>query len=171
MKQYYIYKIICLCDEWNGKFYIGKHYGELNDNYTGSGRLIREYFKEFGKEKDITYEKIILEIGDEFNICDLEREYIREGIESALCLNINRVSSRGNFGQKLSKEHRRKLSESGKRRKHSEEVKQKISKSLKGKHLSEERKQKISESLKGKQLSDERRKHMSEAQKKRRARN
>lgn len=147
MKQYYIYKIICLCDEWNGKFYIGKRYGNINDNYTGSGKMIKEYFKQFGKEKDITYEKTILEIGDEFNICDLEREYIREGIKSELCLNMICVSSKGNFGHK------------GK--KHSEETRRKISEAKKG----------IMSWNKGKHLSEEHRKNISEAVKKQWARN
>lgn len=155
MKQYYIYKIICLCGEWNGKFYIGKHYGKLDDVYTGSGKLIREYFKEYGKEKDITYEKIIIEIGDEFNICDLEREYIREGMESELCLNLYCVSSRGNFGTQHSEESRKKM-----RKPKSEEAKQKLRKPK-----SKEHRRKISEGMKGRTFSEESRKKMSEAKK------
>lgn len=141
MKQYYIYKIICLCDEWNGKFYIGKHYGTLDDNYTGSGRLIKEYFSKYEKIKGLTYDKQILEVGDENNICDLERDYIREGSESALCLNLYCTSSKGTFGYKgkiFSEEHKRKLSEARKGKvsphkgkKHSEETKRKISDGVK----------------------------------------
>ena len=160
MKQYYIYKIICLCDEWNGKFYIGKHYGKLDDNYTGSGKLIKEYFKEYGKEKDITYEKIIIEIGDEFNICDLEKEYIQEGMQSEMCLNLYCISSTGSFGnhKSLSDEHKRKLSEVRKGMKHSDETKHRMSESQKkrkgdknpmyGKNHSDETKQKMSEAAK-----------------------
>lgn len=48
-KRFYVYKITCLCDEWNGKFYIGSHYGYVDDNYTGSGNKIKEYFKLYGK--------------------------------------------------------------------------------------------------------------------------
>lgn len=190
MKQYYIYKIICLCDEWNGKFYIGKHYGELNDNYTGSGRLIKEYFKEYGKEKDITYEKLILEIGDEFNICDLEIDYIREGMESELCLNLYCGSGGGSqLGQKHSEEAKQKISEAhrGKpkseeakqkmrkpksdetkqkmRKPKSEETKQKMSEAKKGRVYSEEHRRKMSESHKGKIYSEEHRRKMSEAHK------
>lgn len=141
MKQYYIYKIICLCDEWNGKFYIGKHYGNINDNYTGSGKLIKDYFSKYEKERDITYEKIILEIGDENSICDLEREYIREGLKSELCLNINYG---GSGGSRLGQHH-------------SEETKQKLSESHKGK---------IGPN-KGKLFSDEHKRKMSEAAKRR----
>lgn len=157
MKQYYIYKIICLCDEWNGKFYIGKHFGKIDDNYTGCGRLIKEYFKEYGKEKDVTYEKIILEISAEFNICDLEREYIREGMKSELCLNMICNSSKGYFGHKFSAEHKRKLSEA--------------TKGIKRKPFSDKHKRKISEGLKGRKLSAEHRRNLCEASKRRWARN
>ena len=38
MKQYYIYLTINLI---NGKKYIGKHYGELDDSYLGSGTILQ----------------------------------------------------------------------------------------------------------------------------------
>lgn len=191
MKQYYIYKIICLCDDWNGKFYIGKHYGDIHDNYTGSGKLIKEYFKTFDKIENVTYEKQILAISDEIAICDLEREYIREGMQSELCLNLICNSGKNCYGhkhsdevkQKISESHkgmryseetRRKLSELGKNRvpwnkgkTMSEESKRKMSESAKGRPKSEETRRKLSEAKKGKTFSDEHRKHMSEAQKKR----
>lgn len=86
-KSFYVYKIICIKDEWNGKFYIGSHYGYVNDRYTGSGRKIKEYFNLYGKDK--TYKKEILEISDnEIYIKDKEREIIRENIENDLCLNM-----------------------------------------------------------------------------------
>lgn len=37
MKQYYVYMTTNLL---NGKKYIGMHYGELDDNYLGSGFLL-----------------------------------------------------------------------------------------------------------------------------------
>ena len=137
MKEYYIYKIICLCGEWNGKFYIGKHYGDIHDNYTGCGRLIKEYFKKYGKVLDKTYVKEIIDYGDENSICDLERDYIRKYMESELCLNMICHSGIGYFRQKHSDEAKRKISESLKCRtgennpmygkKHSEETRRKIS--------------------------------------------
>ena len=156
MKQYYIYKIICLCDEWNGKFYIGKHYGDIHDNYTGSGRLIKEYFKTFDKIENITYEKQILAISDEIAICDLEREYIREGMQSELCLNLHCVSCSGalNKSWKLSDETKTRMSKAQKGRTFSEESLRKMSESQKkrtgekagmyGKKHSEESKLKMS---------------------------
>ena len=38
MKKHYIYLTTNLI---NNKKYIGKHYGELNDDYLGSGNLIK----------------------------------------------------------------------------------------------------------------------------------
>ena len=198
MKEYYIYKITCLMDEWNGKFYIGKHYGKLDDNYTGSGRLIREYFKKYDKIKGLTYDKQILEVGDENSICDLERDYIRKGQQSELCLNLIRSSSKGHFEHAHSNEAKQKMSISHKGMKHSEEAKQRISEAKKGKkrkpfsaehikHMceaqkgqnnpmygkkhSEETRKKMCEAQKGKQLSAEHKRKLSETAKRRWARN
>lgn len=174
MTQYYIYKIICLCDDWNGKFYIGKHYGTLDDNYAGSGKLIQEYFRKYGKVLDKTYVKEIIDYGDENSICDLEREYIRKGKQSELCLNLQCQSSKGHFGQKHSEESRNKIGEAHKGKKHSEETKKKMSESSKGQTpwnkgekgcYSEESRKKMSESSKGKPKSEEARKKMSESRK------
>ena len=34
----------------NGMRYIGKHYGELNDGYLGSGTKLKQDIQKFGKE-------------------------------------------------------------------------------------------------------------------------
>ena len=174
MNEYYIYKITCLMDEWNGKFYIGKHYGKLDDNYTGSGRLIREYFSKYEKIKGLTYDKEVLEVGDENSICDLERDYIRKGQQSELCLNLIQSSSKGHFEHAHSNETKQKMSESHKGMKHSEEHKRKLSEAQKGqnnpmygKKNSEETRKKMREAQKGKQLSAEHKRKLSEAAKRR----
>ena len=42
MKQYYIYETT---NNINNKKYIGKHYGEIDDSYLGSGILIKKAIK------------------------------------------------------------------------------------------------------------------------------
>ena len=56
MKYYYIYLTTNLI---NGKQYIGQHYGELDDPYLGSGKLLKKAIEEYGKEN---FEKTILYI-------------------------------------------------------------------------------------------------------------
>ena len=45
MKQHYIYLTTNLL---TGKKYIGKHYGELDDKYLGSGTRLKEDIKKIG---------------------------------------------------------------------------------------------------------------------------
>lgn len=162
--NYYVYKITCLMDEWNGKFYIGKHFGKVDDNYTGSGRLIKEYFAKYGRVNGVTYIKEIIDYGTEDNICDLEREYIREGMQSELCLNMICHSGKGTYKFSFSDEQKKNISSSLKgktpwnkgivmntesRLKMSEAAKKRQS-NRKGHTCSDGHKTKISESLKGK---------------------
>ena len=52
---HYVYQITNLI---NNKKYIGKHSGELNDSYLGSGENVKNAIKKYGKEnfrKDILY--------------------------------------------------------------------------------------------------------------------
>jgi group I intron endonuclease len=71
MKKHYIY---LTTDHLHNKKYIGKHYGELNDNYYGSGNIIKNVITKYGTSilsKEILY---ISQTEEENNI--KEKEYI-----------------------------------------------------------------------------------------------
>ena len=78
---YYIYMTTNLI---NGMRYIGKHHGEINDSYLGSGSKLKEDIKKFGK---INFKKDILYISQsEEENCQKEIEFIKafNAVESPL---------------------------------------------------------------------------------------
>ena len=189
--MYYIYRIT---NKVNGKTYIGQHkYRKLNDNYMGSGKLLKLAKKKYGKEN---FEKEILEF-DIPNIDlanDWEQMYIL--FERAKGKAEYNIANGGQGRLSISEETRRKLSESHKgqtawnKGKHHceetrrisearkgkpshnkgkpmpEEQKKKISETLKGRHYhTEEARRKMSETRKGRHPSEETRKRMSDAHK------
>lgn len=182
-KCFYVYKIICLCGEWKDKYYIGSHYGYTDDNYTGSGKKIKEYFKLYGKNE--TYTKEVVEIcKDKDEVENLERMLIKNNIDNINCINIRIQSGRGMLGKTFShsdeikekmrkkiftEEHRKRLSEAHKGKPLSEEHRKHISDCQKGISkgpFSEERKKRLSEAKKGKKLTEEHRRKVSEGTKK-----
>ena len=93
MKQYYIYLTTNLT---NGMKYIGKHYGDLDDSYLGSGKLIQEEIRKLGKEQ---FSKEILYISQsEQENCNKEREYIAtyNAISNPMFYNIHVGGAGGN---------------------------------------------------------------------------
>lgn len=181
-----IYRITNLI---NGKTYIGQHkYKKLDDDYMGSGTLIKRAIKKHGME---SFKKEILE----FNIPtvelanDWEQMYILfERVKRKAEYNIaNGGKGKGTVSEKT----KQKISEimkgntNSKGKYHSEETKKKISLANKGrpgmkgennpmwgKHHSEETKKKLSETKigknnpnYGKRLSEETRRKISEARK------
>lgn len=168
--MYYIYKTTNLI---NGKTYIGQHkYIKLNDDYIGSGILLRRAIEKYGKEnfkKEILYSNIqYKETAD-----DIERFAINKERKLGKAeYNIADGGQGGNLGEDVN----RKIGLLSKGRKpmlgkhHTPETCQRISEAKIGKHFSEEHKQNISEALKGNKNnlgnhhSDETRKIMSEKQ-------
>lgn len=162
--MYYIYRIT---NKINGKTYIGQHrYKYLNDDYMGSGKLLKKAIKKYGIEnfeKEILYSRIQYKATAD----DIERFAIKK--ERALGKAEYNIADGGqggspNKGRHFSEEWKRKISESKKGKSgfigrcHSEETRRKISESKKGhqawnkgKHCSDETKRKISETLKGHQ--------------------
>lgn len=173
--MYYIYRIT---NKINGKTYIGQHkYKKLNDSYMGSGKILKQAIKKYGKEnftKEILYSRIqYKETAD-----DMEKFAISK--ERALGKAEYNIANGGYGGcGYLSEEHKKKISEANKGRipwnkgKHwSEETKRIISEKTKGrpssmkcKHHSEETKRKIAESSKGKRLTEEAKRKISESTK------
>lgn len=169
--MYCIYKITNLI---NNKTYVGQHkYKKLNDNYFGSGVLIKQAIKKYGKEN---FTKEILEANIETVELanDFEQMYIL--FERAKGKAEYNVAS-GGFGTKgcapwnkgkqnvYSEEQLKRLSESHKGYKHTSEQKRKISEANKGRNFSDESKRKMSESRKGIIFSEETKKKLSEAKK------
>lgn len=183
--MYYIYRIT---NKINGKTYIGQHkYKKLDDDYMGSGKLLKLAYKKYGIEsfiKEILYSNIqYKETADdverfaiakeralgkaEYNIADGgEGGYTGPKSEETKKRMSERMKGNTwNKGRKLSEEHKKKISESGRGRTHRNKGKPGT---WLGRHHSEESKKKISEAHKGKKLTpftEEHRKKISEAKK------
>lgn len=177
---YTIYKIT---NNVNGKIYIGKHQTKNPmDGYYGSGKLIREAIKKYGKE-NFTKEVLFL-FDSEQEMNQKEKELITEEFVSRNDTYNAGVGgeggphfkgrSHGSYMKDLneSKEHREKISEGLKQYyssnpkrevKHTDKFKQKVAASRRGKTMSEETKAKIAASLRGKKHSEETKEKMRKA--------
>jgi group I intron endonuclease len=135
--MYYIYRITNLI---NGKTYIGQHkYKELNDEYMGSGKLLKKAFEKYGIE-NFKKEILIFNVSKKEHIDLLEKTFIaseREKVGAKNCYNI--TDGGGGKTSPCSEETKRRMSEALKGNKNN-----------KGHHHSEEAKRKISEANKGK---------------------
>ena len=112
MKQHYIY---LTTNTINGMKYIGKHYGELDDAYLGSGKLLKADIVKYGKEH---FQKSILYISnDDLENSEKEKQFIAlyNAVSNPLFYNIHEGGSGGNTTAGYSPEEkealRRKLSE------------------------------------------------------------
>lgn len=149
-KFYFIYKITLLKGSLAGHYYFGQHSTyNINDGYAGSGRIITDYYKKYGKINHQTYIKEIISFHnspEELN--DAEYAIIGTRYEDdPLCLNLQSGGNHHTAG----KEAKHKMSESKKGRKtwitgkhHSQITKDRLSKyspwtkgkpsTIKGKH-------------------------------------
>ncbi len=131
MKKFYIlYKTI---NKLNGMYYIGAHStNNLNDGYFGSGKLIKEAIKEFGKEN---FERITLELFDNADDMFLaENKYITpEIVKDPLSYNQNYggagITDDENYTRWGNKEYHDKVANSIKKFANSPEGKKQLSKS------------------------------------------
>ena len=153
---FYIYRIT---NKINGKTYVGQYeYKKLNDNYMGSGILLKRAQKKYGM-KNFKKEILVFNISKQEHADLLEETFIaveREKVGKENCYNVadGGQGENGCKGKHLSEEHKRNISESNKNKKKSEEHRIKLSESkigeknpnygkpgtFKGKHHSEETK-------------------------------
>lgn len=127
----------------NNKIYIGIHQtNKLNDNYLGSGTVLNHAIKKYGREN---FKRETIKFCNSYEeLIELEKEYVN-GEFIANQNNYNLKTGGGNFGT-LSKESKKKISDTLKRKYKSGEIK--LPNHNKGRAVPEEEKKKISETLK-----------------------
>lgn len=172
---HYIYKITFLKGKLSGHYYIGKRTANVRkkkfewsnfsnpiewakndvmfDNYTGSGKIPRDYFKKYKKEIGITFDKEILCFSNNFEENRINEEKIigDKYKNDPLCTNITKGGLCENpRNGKLSYSYGRVMTE--KMKKHLSELAKKRCKEKgmpwTGKKLTDEEKEKISLKLK-----------------------
>jgi hypothetical protein len=158
MKHHYVYKIV---NTLTAKYYYGVHYGELDDDYYGSGKAIKAAIEKHGKEY---FEKDIVAIcKDREFALTVETGVIGDLWKTDDCYNC-KPGGEGGWpspkGKKLSGETRAKISAGQLGKKfgpRSDETRAKISatvsaaqKGKKRKPLSDEHRAAISAAKKGK---------------------
>jgi len=152
MVYYYIYKTTCLKGKFKGKYYFGQHKTrKLDDKYAGSGRLLVDYFKKYGKVEGETYNIEILAFYDnQEDLNKAEYEIIGDKYETDKnCLNL----CSGGWKEGVSDETRELQRQSHIGKKQSEETIEKRMKKIRGKKLPFNKKN--SENFKGRSLTDE----------------
>jgi hypothetical protein len=112
MKQHYIYLTL---NTINGMKYIGKHYGELDDSYLGSGKLLKEDISKYGKDVFIKSVLFVSENDVENSKKEIEFISLYNAVSNPLFYNIHIGGSGGNTTAGYTKEEKealkRKLSE------------------------------------------------------------
>ncbi|MBQ5632522.1 MAG: hypothetical protein IIU99_05400 [Treponema sp.] len=194
MIYYYTYKTTLLKGKLAGHYYYGLHRtNNLNDGYAGSGKIIKDYFKRYGKIEHQTYIKEIISFynnDDELN--QAEYNLIGDKYQNdKLCLNLkeggkNIQHGGEKIGHQVSEETRQKISKAHKNKVLSNETKEKIhnilignkralghilsnetKEKIKNSHLglkhSETTKQKMSISRKGKNFTEEHKNKISQS--------
>lgn len=136
-KHYIIYKIT---NTINGKIYIGKHRcNKLDDSYFGSGKLLKQAIKKYGKENFIFHLEIDLKSEEEMDL--LEKLVVNEEfLKRTDIYNISRGGSNPCMYGKNNPFYGKK---------HSKETRDKIASAARGRRLTDE--QKLNIKLKQKQ--------------------
>lgn len=112
MKQHYIYMTV---NNITNMRYIGKHYGELDDSYLGSGTILKRAIDKYGKE-NFSKQILFISENDEIN-SQKEKEFITlyNATSNPLFYNIHEGGCGGNTTAGYDEEEkaalRKKLSE------------------------------------------------------------
>lgn len=134
MKQYYIYLTTNLI---NGKKYIGKHFGELNDSYLGSGTLLKKAIDKYGEnnfKKEILY---ISSSNEENNKKEIEFISAFNAVESDNFYNLASGGDGGDIFHSLPLEKQEQI------KKNASQKNKGNGNGMYGKHHSQETKQKL----------------------------
>ena len=149
-----------------GRYYVGMHATpDPNDNYIGSGKILRASIKKYGRQNHV---KQILEYAESEEHMRAREALLvnQELLSDPLCMNI-RCGGKGRPGKTaVSLETRTKISNSLKGTKRgplSELTKQKISQKLTGIKRTDEQKQHLSALHTGKSLSEEHKMNIAKA--------
>ena len=165
-----IYRIVCVK---NGRYYYGSakniyrrwltHKSALR-RHGHSNSIVQRTWNKYGEN---LFRCELTEIVAEHKLLEVEDVYLKEHVGKPNCMNIAMNAAAPMLGRKMSKETRRKMSESGKGknkgRKHSEEHKRRNSETHKGKFPSMETRKKMSVAHMGHDVSDETRRKIGEA--------
>ena len=173
---YYIYETTNLI---NGKTYIGQHITKrLSDGYKGSGYLLKQAFKKYGKEnfrREILMFAVNVAALNFMEKCLITEAYVNSddnynlklgGFNGLASLATRLKMSKTRLGKVYgppSLETRLKISAGQKGKIITKEHREKLSKAGKGKIISEETRKKISDSNKNKFVSEETRRKISAA--------
>lgn len=153
---HYIYKITLLCGSLKDHYYIGKHSTTRpKDVYYGSGTILRDYYKKYGRKKGVSFIKEILEYNSSYEEnMNREREILGDLWKTdPLCINLC-YGGYGPSGLKFTDEHIQKLRDSHRGKTLPIEQRQKISESNKGRVCSVETRAKISKANKNRKRKD-----------------
>ena len=171
MSSHYVYVIV---NKSNLKLYFGSHSWEgegLDPSYYGSGKIIKQAVKKYGKDNFIVYPIKFYNSVEECRQAEEELLTRYDIANNIYCYNIKNAAvgwtseditdeirqklSRAMKGRTLSEEHRKNLSQARKGKKHTDATKKKMSEAKKGekhpmynKHHTDESRQKIATSMK-----------------------
>ena len=91
----------------NGKYYIGKHKGEMDDKYLGSGIILKQAIEKYGK---VNFKKEVIVIcSTEEEVNTWEKKIIKENLTDPKCYNIAPGGEGGYTMKYFSEEERQKV--------------------------------------------------------------